>query len=38
MKAAGTVPFKGTGPLMLENGFHKIINSTERNLEHSLMM
>lgn len=27
MKASGTIPYKGTGPIMLENGFKNLVES-----------
>lgn len=32
MAAAGTIPNKGTGPIMLENAFYKLIKTPERDL------
>jgi hypothetical protein len=32
MQASGTIPNTGTGPIMLENGFHKLTSSMGQRL------
>lgn len=32
MQASGSIPNTGTGPIMLENGFHQLISSKDQRL------